>query len=306
MTHPKISVIIPNYCHAPYLDERIQSILRQTRQDFELIILDDCSPDNGASRNIIEKYRDNPHVTHIVYNEKNSGSTFLQWQKGFTLARGEYIWIAESDDKCEPTLLEELADALDHNVKLSVAFCRSVAFCEDKVIGPIGPQKLQEGPMPGKEFIHDFMRSGTGIVNASSAIFRKSALKGIRPVYTTMRGSGDRLFWTEMAEQGDVAFVEKPLNLFRTHTNNSTKKFGTTGVNQREDKVILDYILSKGYITPKEYEQCRKQYVRVHIFEMITDPALKQELYHVWEWNRWQQFKLRLEAWGRKIKKRTC
>ena len=57
---PFISIIIPNYNHAPYLTERIESVLNQTYQNFEVIILDDCSTDN--SREIIEKYANNPKV----------------------------------------------------------------------------------------------------------------------------------------------------------------------------------------------------------------------------------------------------
>ena len=107
MANPLVSVIIPNYCHAKYLDQRIQSVLNQTYPNFEVIILDDCSPDDGASRAVIEKYRFDPHVTHIIYNETNSGSTFKQWNKGFSLAEGELVWIAESDDFCEDMLLEK-------------------------------------------------------------------------------------------------------------------------------------------------------------------------------------------------------
>ena len=58
---PTVSVIIPNYNHAPYLKERIDSVLNQTYQDFEVIILDDCSPDNSVE--VIEQYRSNPHVS---------------------------------------------------------------------------------------------------------------------------------------------------------------------------------------------------------------------------------------------------
>ena len=104
----KVSVIIPNYCYAAYLEQRIDSVLSQTYQDFEVIILDDNSPDDGLSRMAFEKYRENPHVSHIVYNDENSGSTFKQWDKGISLAEGEYIWIAESDDYCSPLLLESL------------------------------------------------------------------------------------------------------------------------------------------------------------------------------------------------------
>lgn len=91
--HPLVSIIIPNYNHAKYLDERIESCINQTFQDFEIIILDDCSPDN--SKEVIEKYRNHPKVTNIIYNTTNSGSTFIQWNKGFEPAKGKYIWIGE-------------------------------------------------------------------------------------------------------------------------------------------------------------------------------------------------------------------
>ena len=73
---PTVSVIVPNYCHAPYLEQRIESILQQTFQDFELILLDDCSTD--GSREILERYRNHPKVSGIFYNERNSGSPFKQ------------------------------------------------------------------------------------------------------------------------------------------------------------------------------------------------------------------------------------
>lgn len=77
---PTVSVIVPNYCHAPYLEQRIESILQQTFQDFELILLDDCSTD--GSREILERYRNHPKVSGIFYNERNSGSPFKQWKRG--------------------------------------------------------------------------------------------------------------------------------------------------------------------------------------------------------------------------------
>ena len=102
---PQVSVIVPNYNHASYLRQRIESIINQTYQDFELIILDDCSTDH--SKEIIESYRNHPRVNQIVYNTENSGSTFKQWNKGVELAEGECIWFAESDDWCEPVIRYE-------------------------------------------------------------------------------------------------------------------------------------------------------------------------------------------------------
>ena len=88
-----VSVIVPCYNHAPYLKQRIESILNQTYQNFELILLDDVSPDESGE--ILLSYKDHPKVSHCIINERNSGSTFHQWNKGIALAQGELIWIAE-------------------------------------------------------------------------------------------------------------------------------------------------------------------------------------------------------------------
>ena len=95
MKTPKVSVILPNYNHAPYLCERLESILTQTYKDFELLILDDGSTDD--SYQIIARYERRARV-RVLVNSTNSGSAFSQWNLGISLASGEYVWIAESDD----------------------------------------------------------------------------------------------------------------------------------------------------------------------------------------------------------------
>lgn len=130
MSGPVVSVVVPSYNHAQFLEQRLESILNQTFQDFELIILDDVSPDH--SREIIENYRNHPKVSQIIFNEKNSGSTFFQWNKAILeIAKGDYIWIAESDDVAEPNFLECLLDGIQSKSDINIAFSQSTRMNKD-------------------------------------------------------------------------------------------------------------------------------------------------------------------------------
>lgn len=107
---PKVSIIVPNYNLASYLEQRIQSILNWTYQDFELIYLDDASTDN--SNVVFGKIAHDPRINAII-NQTNNGSPFKQWNKGIRQANGEYIWNAESDDFTDLTLLKTHIEILD-------------------------------------------------------------------------------------------------------------------------------------------------------------------------------------------------
>lgn len=290
-----VSVIIPNYNHAPYLPERIESVLGQTYQNFELIILDDCSTDN--SRKVIERYRSNIHVSHIVYNEHNSGGVFRQWQKGIRLAKGELVWIAESDDKSEPQFLETLVGCFTKNDGLALAFCKSLLFDGKGKTWTMDTEGLNEGVYDSHTFISRFMSQGCVMLNASSCLFSQKAFEQIDDRYTTFQASGDRMFWTLISEQGSIAVCDKRLNHYRKHDTNVTKGGFANGINQRETKRIMDYILGKGYISNSDYNKIRRSYLKKFVFELLTDKHLKTELYNYWNFNFLQQLSLRLEAY---------
>lgn len=243
--NPLVSVIIPNYNHAKYLDERIQSVLNQTYQNFEVIILDDVSTDN--SKEVIEKYRSNPHVSNIVYNELNSGSTFKQWLKGMELAKGGLIWIAESDDSCETNMLEKLVAEFSKDSNLVLAFCNSMIIDENGSEKGIIQQKKWRKNIheDGKSFIHDYFFIDNIIYNASSALFKKDIALNLNKRYTEFRGSGDWFFWIEICEKGNVSMLKTPKNKFRKHFGNVTTKLRCNGIQQIENKKIFDYLISK-------------------------------------------------------------
>lgn len=276
-----VSVIIPNYNHARFLKQRIESILAQTYKEFEIIILDDCSMDGGASKSIIEQYRKNPYVSNIVYNEKNSGSTFRQWEKGINLAKGDFIWIAESDDYCAPTLLQELVNQILAHPTCSLVYCLSqmVDFNGNRIGRDVKTRKNTF--LQGRDFVRRYMCCENPVYNASSAIFKKSITQKIDKQYMNYKGAGDRLFWIEIAEKGDVAIVNKPLNYFRQHGNKVTPRKTLDGTNLKEAKFTFNY-LSK-----KHLSNFRKFYVKgFYLYLIYTTPfeseATRQELYNLW------------------------
>lgn len=234
-----VSVIIPNYNHAQYLDRRIQSVLNQTYNDFELIILDDQSTDNSAE--VIYSYKDNPRISVIDINEKNSGSTFKQWEKGFGYAKGKYIWIAESDDFCEPNLLEELVGAIESDDDIAYSFS-PVIWVDEKGTPFKFPKVADNIKIAGKAFLSNYMILGNYVLNASCALFKKDIYHKIDKQYKNLKGGGDYLFWVEMAKHGSVVMVNKHLSYWRRHEGAVTEKCFSNGTNFYAEKFVVDNI----------------------------------------------------------------
>ncbi|WP_290765902.1 glycosyltransferase family 2 protein [Fibrobacter sp. UBA4297] len=242
---PTVSVIVPNYNHAAYLRQRLDSIFNQTYQDFEVIILDDCSTDN--SKEIIEEYRIRPQVSHIVYNETNSGSPFKQWAKGFDLARGEYIWIAESDDWAELNFLETLIKKIKTDSSIALAYCNSIWYFDKDYKSY--PTFKKETTLNGLQFIKEQMYWNNSIHNASSVLFRKDRISKVDQSYTEFKGSGDYFFWIQICETGNVFFTPNSLNYWRQHTKNTTIQNVESGNNYVENYRIFRYMRKRGYIS---------------------------------------------------------
>jgi glycosyltransferase involved in cell wall biosynthesis len=219
---PLVSVIIPNYNHANYLEKRINSVLSQTYSNYEVIILDDNS--NDDSELIIEKYRQNSKVAKIVFNTVNSGSPFLQWIKGFEYCKGEFIWVAESDDWADSIFLKKLIEfSLTNNTELT--FSRSSFIVGEKnegiyKWGEIGDINLWEGDfvMSGRDFIKNFMIYRNSIPNASSVIFRNN-FKVHESILKHFKFCGDWMFWSTILSQGKIGYCSQVLNFHRFHEN---------------------------------------------------------------------------------------
>ncbi|MEQ9262259.1 MAG: glycosyltransferase family 2 protein [Owenweeksia sp.] len=233
---PRISVIIPNYNHAPFLEERIQSVLNQTFQDFELILLDDYSTDNSLS--ILENYRNKDPRISLYPNTQNSGSPFAQWNKGVELAKGELLWIAESDDSCLPEFLEELLTLLDKNPDVGIAYCQSNLVDEEgKVINNY--LKNLEFIYKTKHWRQDFIRKGENVCrewmlfhnpipNASGCLIRKEAFIEAGGADPAMRLNGDWFLYTKILSRWNLGFSAKTLNRFRVHELTQRARTRTT------------------------------------------------------------------------------
>lgn len=248
---PAVSVIVPNYNHAQFLRQRIDSILEQKFQDFELILLDDCSTD--GSREILESCRNNPHVSHVVYNEKNSGSAFRQWCKGIALAKGEWIWIAESDDWAEQDFLNTMMGeaALHPDCGLIFSIPRYV-YPDGNTWNDNadGSSIVYNGP----EFARLRMLHSNAIHNVSSTLIRRDVLQKVNlEPCAVMRLCGDWLLYCQLCGVTDILEIRRTLCHYRIHQTNVSIRAEQEGLPLTEGVKVLNYLTQTFSVSPKSY-----------------------------------------------------
>jgi glycosyltransferase involved in cell wall biosynthesis len=258
---PNVSVIVPNYNHARFLEKRLESIFNQTYQDFEVIFLDDASTDN--SLDVFSKFADNPRIASIL-NAENSGSPFKQWNKGISLAQGEYIWIAESDDYAAPTLLEKLVQVLDTHKAVGLAYCQSWEVDENNTVlsnrqywtDDLDPDRWQQDFVSnGPDECRNFLVHKNTIPNASAVLFRAEAYKNSQINNETFRLVGDWFAWAKILIGSDIAFISEPLNYYRTHAHTARKKNWQSLASMVERVTVVEYIKNTVDISPHKISQ---------------------------------------------------
>jgi glycosyltransferase involved in cell wall biosynthesis len=251
---PTVSIILPNYNHAKYLRQRIASVFAQTYQDFEIILLDDASTDE--SKTIIEEFRTNPKISVVNINTLNSNSPFRQWEKGISLAKGKYIWIAETDDYCEPEFLQSATKVLEGTACVDLFYCQSKQVNESNEI--IGDYYYYTAEMPdynwqsdftaeGDKFIKDVLSRKNAIVNASAVVFRKNKITFSFGPFTKFSTCGDWLFWINYLRNSSLYYCSTPLNYFRTH-GSSTRNLPTWGklaIRELEEIAIKQFLVEQ-------------------------------------------------------------
>ena len=226
----KISVVVPNYNYSKFLYQRLYSILNQTCQIYELILLDDCSTDD--SRETIKKIEKmiSPYIQiKVILNEKNSGSAFKQWQKGMENATGDYVWIAEADDYCDSKLLYYLQKGLTNNIIISYSDTSFIDVDGRVYLGSIVKEiDIQKSGHYSKSFINKGMDElktytflNTTIANVSSCIIRNGKYDFFKEA-SKYKQAGDWFIYANLMMLGDVKYTYKQLNYYRVHGNNVT------------------------------------------------------------------------------------
>ena len=225
---PLVSVVMPVYNGEPFLVEAVESILAQSLQDFEFIIIDDGSTDRTPS--ILEHYRQSDQRVLILTHSKNQGIV-AALNLGLDNARGKYLARMDADDISLPLRLEQQVDFLEANPEIGLLGCGlRVIDREGNAIGSLHyPQddlsirwtSLFESP-----FAHP-------AIVARSDLIRKNGLR-YDPYFERVE---DYPLWLEMLKYTCGANLPEELLLYRLHTQGITIRH-----NQREYMLIAEII----------------------------------------------------------------
>lgn len=279
----KISVVLPNYNYAKYFDKRMDSILCQTYPIYEIIVLDDCSTDNSIE--VIKKKlalvkRQNPELkVMFIENRVNSGRAIAQWEKGFKIAGGDFVWIAEADDLSDKHFLEEVMKGFDDDEVM-------ISYAESRIINGFGMMlfpnfrwsrdKEKTGHYKksyikdGKDEIREIMAIRCTIPNVSGVIFRNNK-KILKYLDEAMKFTqvGDWYFYTKILENGKVSYNRKSLNKFRVHNGSVTRESNKGRRHYEEVKWMHNYF-EKNYRLEKKViaamnSESRRMFGRIQV-----------------------------------------
>lgn len=211
---PKVSFVVPCYRLAHLLPQCVDSILKQTFGDLEILIMDDCSPDNTAS--VAQSFAD-PRVKY-VRNEQNLGH-LRNYNKGIEISRGKYVWLISADDYLRsPRVLERYVEVLEHHPNVGYAFCPGYGVrdgLETRILGEYKRWGHRDRLIRGHTLLSRLLKAN--FVLTPSGMVRKECYTKLSYFDLSMPWCGDWYLWCLFALHYDVAYFAEPMVCYREH-----------------------------------------------------------------------------------------
>jgi glycosyltransferase involved in cell wall biosynthesis len=214
---PLVSVIMPCFNHARYVEESIKSVLNQTERDLELILVDDGSTD--GSPEVIEATSAGNGRVKPLYHPTNQGASHSR-NDGLNHATGEYVAFCDADDLWLPEKLEKQLELFSRFPVVDIA------YSDTKIINSAGEETgalfSDRFPVPGSgngNLFYDLCVRN--FINMQSALVRRKAIHPENYFDPNIRWVEDWLFWIKLARNTSFIYSPEPLGLYRVHEGSS-------------------------------------------------------------------------------------
>jgi len=238
------SVIIPLYNKAAYIEKAIESVLNQTYQEFELIVVDDGSTDNPLNNLefIIHnsQFKKQESSTKIrIINQENQGVSVAR-NNGVKLANYEYIAFLDADDWWEPTYLEELKSLIEEYPKAGIYGSSYYKVKNDKYIpANIGVEQDFECGLINYFKVYAktmYMPLWTG-----ATIIKKDIYESENGFKNNLKAGEDFDLWVRVASKYPVALLNKPLAYYNQDVELQNRAVGSRFYKPEEHMIFTDY-----------------------------------------------------------------
>lgn len=267
-TIPKVSVVLVSYNGEKYINQQIQSILKQTYQDIELLVCDDASTDN--TQQIVRSLTKKDKRIILYANKKNVG-TGKNVELGLQKSRGEYIAISDQDDYWINNKLKQQVEFLEKNKEISLVYHDSIICDQDlKRLYP-SFRNLQKGKLTN---IHNVQVENDSLlallrenhISGHTIMIRRNLLKNIIPIPRNIFPD----WWVALvaATFSKIGFIEKPLSKYRQHSNNLY-----SGAWIRGYRYYLRNIFNKNFASSYVLE-------KKHFIQTLNQLSVRIELRH--------------------------
>ncbi len=227
MSNPTVSFVVPCYRLGHWLGQCVNSILGQTYGDLEVLIMDDCSPDNTAE--VARSFQD--ERVKYFRNETNLGA-LPNYNKGIGLSRGKYVWLISADDYLRRGyVLERYVKLMEAHSQVSYVFCPGVGVSEGTERGVLAYSVYRDRDqvVSGRVFLETLLRNNLVLAPAVMArreCYEKISFFPIHPIWSgvpiDLIWGGDWYLWCLFALEGDVGYFAEPMICYREHDLSST------------------------------------------------------------------------------------
>jgi glycosyltransferase involved in cell wall biosynthesis len=200
---PLVTVIVPAYGAAPYIAGTIDSILAQSFTSYEIIVVNDGSPDTKDLERVLDPYRGK-----IVYTvQENRGQAGAR-NTGLRAARGVFVAFLDQDDQWEPDFLSFQTAVMQADLSLDVHYCDAVIFGDSP---RSGHTVMEFTPSKGDATFHGLVRKDCTVLNCA-ALSRRESVVRVGMFDESLRYGEDIDLWLRIARQGGhIGYQRKPL-----------------------------------------------------------------------------------------------